>query len=287
MLMAMVFAGALLGSGLVLILRGAVTSTTPLASVVAELHRAREVDAMTTSRGDHLVERLVGRRSDRRRAELAVCERSDAKFVQDRALWALIFASGPLGALLLAATGTWTAVSPAIVAGAAVAAAAVGWWYAVVDLHSDAVRRRREFRHALAGYLELVTILMAGGAGVETALYDAAAIGRGTAFRHIRTALSASQARREPPWATLGHLGDRLGIHELQELEAAMILAGGGAQVRESLTTRAESIRMKDLAQMETEAQARSETMVLPVAMMFAGFLLLIGYPALAALSAT
>ena len=33
------------------------------------------------------------------------------------------------------------------------------------------------------------------------------------------------------------------------------------------------------------EAQSRSETMVLPVALMFAGFLILIGYPALSALS--
>ena len=36
-------------------------------------------------------------------------------------------------------------------------------------------------------------------------------------------------------------------------------------------------MRVKDLGQLEAEAQARSETMVLPVAMMFAGFLLLIG----------
>ena len=49
---------------------------------------------------------------------------------------------------------------------------------------------------------------MAGGAGVETAMFDAAAIGRGPAFRHLRTALSAAQARREPPWQSLGELGD-------------------------------------------------------------------------------
>ena len=42
---------------------------------------------------------------------------------------------------------------------------------------------------------------------------------------------------------------------------------------------------MRDLAALETEAQARSETMVLPVVLMFTGFLILIGYPALAALS--
>ena len=64
-----------------------------------------------------------------------------------------------------------------------------------------------------------------------------------------------------------------------------MTLAGGGALVRDSLTAKAHSIRAKDLAQRESDAESKSETMVLPVAMMFAGFLLLIGYPALAALS--
>ncbi len=55
--------------------------------------------------------------------------------------------------------------------------------------------------------------------------------------------------------------------------------------VRDSLTAKAVGIRSKDLAALESEAQAKSETMVLPVVLMFAGFLVLIGYPALAALS--
>ena len=50
-------------------------------------------------------------------------------------------------------------------------------------------------------------------------------------------------------------------------------------------TAKATAIRLKDVAQLESEAQARSETMVLPVVLMFAGFLVLIGYPALAALN--
>ena len=45
---------------------------------------------------------------------------------------------------------------------------------------------------------------MAGGAGVETAMFDAADVGRGPAFRHLRAALTAAQARREPPWRPLG-----------------------------------------------------------------------------------
>ena len=126
---------------------------------------------------------------------------------------------------------------------------------------------------------------MAGGAGAETAMFDAVAAGSGATFRHLRSALTAAQARREPPWRTLGQAGERLGIGELIELEASMTLAGGGAMVRDSLTAKAVGIRSKDLAALESEAQAKSETMVLPVVLMFAGFLVLIGYPALAALS--
>src|SRR5690606_10536104 len=152
-----------------------------------------------------------------------------------------------------------------------------GWLYARADLRSDADKARREFRHALAAYLELVTILMAGGAGVETAMFDAAAAGEGPTFRQLRTAMSAAQARREPPWAVLGGLGDRLGVTELEELHASMSLAGDGAQVRDTLAAKADGMRLRDLAALETEAQAKSETMVLPVVLMFAGFLVLIG----------
>src|SRR5690606_29297680 len=164
-------------------------------------------------------------------------------------------------------------VPPAVLVLAVPAGAAAGWLYGRVDLRSDAERARREFRHALAAYLELVTILMAGGAGVETAMFDAAAIGDGPAFRHLRTALSAAQAQRAPPWARLGDLGDRLGVGELAELHASMSLAGDGAQVRDTLSAKANGIRLRDLAALESEAQAKSETMVLPVVLMFAGFL--------------
>jgi Flp pilus assembly protein TadB len=161
-----------------------------------------------------------------------------------------------------------------------------GWVWAGADLHADAERRRRQFRHTLGCYLELVTILIAGGRGVESALWDAVDIGQRDAFRQLRTALTAAQARRQPPWRAFGDLGRRLHLPGLEELEAAMTLAGeSGARVRDSLIAKAQALRVRDLGELESEAQRRSETMVFPVTAMFAGFLILIGYPALAALS--
>jgi tight adherence protein C len=271
-------------AGILLIVRGLVGVTTPLSAVVAELHRPRHPMTARPRRAQ-LVEQLVGKRTPGLERDLAVCERSPAKYVQDRFVWALLFAAPGLAITLLSVAGAVSWASPAVGLSAIVAGAVGGWLWARADLASDAVRDRRQFRHALAAYLELVTILLSGGAGVETALFDAVAAGKGAAFRHLRSSLSAAQARREAPWRTLGELGRRLGVGELEELEASMTLAGGGAQVRESLTAKANGIRLKDLSRLESEAQSRSETMVLPVALMFAGFLVLIGYPALAALS--
>ena len=281
----MTVAGALLGGGLLLIVRGVLGSTVALTSLVAELHRPRHSSIGVGSRTGELVERLAGRSSPARDADLAVCERSVAKFVQDRLIWSAFGAAPGLALIVFGVVGAASVVTPAALLLLTAGGTVGGWLYARIDLRSDAERARREFRHGLASYLELVTILMAGGAGAETAMFDAAAAGNGATFRHIRAALTAAQARREPPWRALGQAGERLGIAELVELEASMTLAGGGAMVRDSLTAKAVGIRSKDLATLESEAQAKSETMVLPVVLMFAGFLVLIGYPALAALS--
>lgn len=278
-----VVASGLAAAGLVLILRGLVGTTVPLAALVADLHRPRLAAAPVPGRV-RVIEHLSGRPTPSRAAELAVCERELSRYVRDRCIWAGLGAA-PGALLTMLAASAMVTVAPIAALGLTAAGLVAGWAYARIDLRSDADKARRAFRHALASYLELVTILMAGGAGVETAMFDAVAAGTSSEFRHLRSALTAAQARREPPWTALGQLGTRLGVPELEELEASMTLAGGGALVRDSLTAKAVGIRMKDLAQLESEAQARSETMVLPVALMFAGFLLLIGYPALAALS--
>jgi Flp pilus assembly protein TadB len=282
MLLAAVVASGLAASGVLLVVRGLVGATPPLTALVADLHRPRTA-APTAARVPW--DRLAGPATTSRDADLAVCGKDPAGWVRERATWALLGAAPGVALVLLSAAGAITSVPASVAAAVAILGAVAGWLWARVDLASDAAKARREFRHALASYLQLVTILMAGGAGVETAMFDAAAVGRGRAFRHLQGALTAAQARREPPWWQLGALGARLGVRELDELQAAMTLAGGGAQVRDSLTAKAKAIATRDLAEAETEAHARSETMVLPVALMFAGFLLLLGYPALAALS--
>lgn len=278
-------AGGLVGGGALLLLRGAIGPAASLAAFIDELHRPRPTRAAHQPRAEAWITATVGRSASRHSQDLAVCERSVARYAIDRLAWAALFTSPAILVFALSYAGIWTAIPPALAAASIPIAAVAGWCYAIVDLRSDAAKRRDDFRHALTTYLELVAILMSGGAGVQSALHDAAAVGSGGAFRHLQTALVSSTARREPPWETLGELGRRIGVRELVELRGAMHLAGDGAHVKDSLRAKARAMQVRARAEQESAAESRSETMVLPVAMMFAGFLLLIGYPALAGLS--
>src|SRR3546814_16952080 len=73
-----------------------------------------------------------------------------------------------------------------------------------LTLRSQAEVRRRDFRHALGSFLDLVVIGLAGGAGVESALADAASIGRGWAFAAPRTSLGVTPLHGEEPCAAPG-----------------------------------------------------------------------------------
>jgi Flp pilus assembly protein TadB len=160
--------------------------------------------------------------------------------------------------------------------------AAGGFVVPDLSVRMEAARRRAGFRHALAAYLNLVRVLLAGGAGVDGALTDAAAVGEGWAFGQLTRALTVARITRTTPWARLGQLGDELDVPELSELAASISLAGTeGAKVRASLAAKASALRVRELTDAEGHAQAATERMSLPVVVLFAAFLVFIGYPAL------
>lgn len=159
--------------------------------------------------------------------------------------------------------------------------AVLGFLAPDLAVRAKATRLRREFRGALSAFLDLVGITLAGGAGVEAALHDAAAVGAGPAFDAIRRALRAAQLTRTTPWATLRRLGEELGITELAELAASISLAGTeGARVRASLAAKADALRIHQVTDAEADAHAATERMALPVTLLFLGFLGFIAYPA-------
>ncbi|MDX8143276.1 type II secretion system F family protein [Lentzea sp. BCCO 10_0061] len=158
-----------------------------------------------------------------------------------------------------------------------------GFLFPDLSVRQEAERRRSTFRHALSAYLNLIRVLLAGGAGVDGALSDAVGIGKGWAFQQLRRALVTAKLTRTTPWSVLGQLGTELDVHQLSELAASVSLAGTeGARVRLSLTAKAAALRTRELTDAEGEGQAATERMSLPVVILFGAFLIFIGFPALA-----
>jgi Flp pilus assembly protein TadB len=225
--------------------------------------------------------RALGLPGERLARDLAVIGRPVATHLAEKATLAIAGLLAPvLLQLLLTLAGMSLGIEFPIIAGLVLAAA--GFVLPDLQARSDATKLRTGFRHALSAYLDLVWITLAGGAGVDSALHDSAAIGRGWAFEQIRRALDTARLTRTTPWATLRQLGEELDITELSELAASVSLAGTeGAKVRTSLAAKAGALRTHQITDAEGAAQAATERMSLPVMALFLGFLAFIAYPAL------
>jgi tight adherence protein C len=154
-----------------------------------------------------------------------------------------------------------------------------------LELRQQADRRRKDFRHAVGAFLDLVAMSLAGGRGVPEALMGASEIGGGWAMWLIKDALTNARITGQTPWQALGKLGAELKVDELKDLSAALsLVAEDGAKVRESLTARAASLRRKEIAELEGQAGERSQSMLVAQMLMCAGFMLFLIFPAVIAL---
>ena len=187
------------------------------------------------------------------------------------------------------------AVPPLLAALASVAGVGLGWSAPAVisvlcgvglffapDLVTrvNAAERRTDFKRALTSYLDLVALERGAGAGPTEALEAAAAIGDGWAFRRISAALDAARRAGAAPWTALARLARETGISELADVADIAEVAGQeGAKILDTLAARAASMRAEALAADRATAGSRSTTMVIPIALLGAGFLLLLIFP--------
>ncbi len=280
--------GAGIGAGAWLVARSVAPGPAPLAALQASLSRAGTPATQqrpSLGAGDRIgsaAARLLsglGERADRAQL-LRLAGRTPERHALDKLVGAL---GGLLGTSLLGIGLTLTGVAPPpfVLAVAAVLVAVGGFVLPEYLLRDEADRRRRAFKHALSSYLDLVNVILAGGGGIETSLHSAADAGDGWAFASIRRALDRARLTNRSPWDTFAELGDELGIEELAELAASVELAGSqGARIRASLAAKADSLRGHQVAETEAAAEAATERMTIPVAVLLFGFLVFIAYPA-------
>ena len=160
--------------------------------------------------------------------------------------------------------------------------AAVFFFLPDLELRQQVDKRRRDFRHAIGAFLDLVAMNLSGGRGVPEALMAASEIGEGWAFWRIRDALANARIAGQTPWQALGVLGEEVQVSELKDLSAALsLVAEDGAKVRESLTARAASLRRRELADLEGQAGERSQSMLVAQMLLAGAFLVFLMYPAI------
>lgn len=147
-----------------------------------------------------------------------------------------------------------------------------------------AARLRRTFVSTLSSYLDLVSMRVASGSGVAEALRDASQIGDGYGWRRLRDALSSARLAGDSPATGLGQLGVDIAVPELTDLASQLSLVEAtGAQTEATLRAKAEALRERQRLEMHGDANARSQTLVLGQILLGVAYMILVGYPALAA----
>jgi Flp pilus assembly protein TadB len=276
------------GLGAAMVVSSFLVSPTPLADGLASLQHQPARDELavasswrTRTFGESWQSSSIGRRLlANTEADLSLCGVTSGEHLAERVVFALIGSLwAPVTASLIALGGV--SVPFIIPVWVSLAMLPLGFMLPSLTLRSKAASRRRSFRHAFSSFLDIVSVSLAGGKGVEGALNDGATIGDGWAFAHIRRALHRSRLLGETPWRGLSRLGDELNVPELKELAASAELAGAeGARVRASIGAKARSLRLRGLTDIEAEAQSASERMSLPIVGLMLGFVVFLGYPA-------
>lgn len=166
---------------------------------------------------------------------------------------------------------------PAIVG---ILAAVLLWFAPDLALRDKAKRARAEFAHAMAAYLDLVALRRAGNVSAEQAMEQAAQVGQGWAFQRIQGALAQSRVDKVAHWESLARLTAELDLPVLDDLAAIMRhSADDGASVYATLRSRARNLRTELLAAQAADANANSEKMTAPGALMAVLVMLLIAFP--------
>lgn len=299
MLLEYVLLGAAIGLGVYALIRALVPSRRSATVTVAQIDALRELGPYSVDHagGKTSVKETVGRRTAdfyarqgwqlrSLRADLAILDRSWESFLTTKVglaaygfvlvpvVYGILWVAGahlnfliPLWLTLLFAAGFF--VLPDL------------------EVRQKARERREDFRRVVSAYLDLVAMNLAGGRGLPEALMAAAEISDGWAVRRIRNALADARLSGETQWAALESLGVRIGVSELVDLGHTLALtADDGAKIRTSLASRAETMRRRELSQIEGKAGQQSQSMLVAQILLCTGFLVFLIYPAITQIAA-
>ena len=192
----------------------------------------------------------------------------------------------PVFSLILAVAGIRLGI--AIPAAAGLGLAVLFYLLVDVSLRQRATEAREVFTRHVAVYLDLIALELAASRGPTEALERAANVGGGWVSARIREALANSRLRLEPPWDGLKQVAADIGVPDLGDVGDIMTLAGDeGAQVYDTLRSRAESLRASILATEEERANTATTVLYIPTSLLVFVLFIIAAYPFLVRLITT
>lgn len=248
--------GAGIGLGVFLVIRELVPATPALGPALRRLHQppgTGQVFAPTSRRLDWLTGFSRWLRPPHR--QLALIGQTSEQYALSVLLSALIGLATPtvLGVALVVLGVSFPLVVPVL---GSLGLAMVGALLAHRAVLTKADAARDEFRQAVCTYLDLVALQLSAAHGPVQSLERAAAVCDGWVFDRLQESLRIAQMQMHAPWDELRDLADKIGIPELGDVGAIMRSSGSeGAQVHETLRSRADSLR----DQIRTDNLARAE----------------------------
>ncbi|MEO5899897.1 MAG: hypothetical protein ABIR68_07150 [Ilumatobacteraceae bacterium] len=273
-------------AGVWMVVTGLAQRRPALAKVSAYL--ARRVDASRGAAPSSAWER-TGRHLYRKRsfpsavlADLRLVERPPEAHA---AMLVAAAAGGLFGPAFIVAVGQALRVVPlgaAIPVGAGILCAGLGPVLVHVTMCGRAGDIRRDLRHQLSAYLDVVTMLLAGNVGNEGSLRQAASSGDGRLFVELRHRILVAETSNRSLVSALAQLGDDLQLLELQQIAASAALgASVGAPVARSLAAKCATLRSALASEQEAEARVRTGKITVPLVGMSVLIMAAVIYPAL------
>lgn len=286
--------GAGIGTGLYLIIRALAPAQPALPAALDRLTATPTIEQDLAAPPHGLEERL-GAWAERATAQLpmivtperdlALIGWSTRKFYGQKAMAALAGLLFPVIMSIIAYLAQFTFPIPLTI-GAMLLLAAVFFFLPDIEVRQRAATQRTHYKRIIAAYVDFVALSRIGGASATQAMSDAARVGDNELFLRIQQMIERSRLRGTSAWNDLRELGDELGVKELHEIADIVRLSGEeGASIWENLRSHAHSMRNAQLRTEQGAANARSESMALPLAILAFAFIGLLITPSLLTLA--
>jgi Flp pilus assembly protein TadB len=283
--------GAGVGLGVFLLFQVLYPAPAPIARTLAEIDAAAgRIDGRPATGVPTTTDLLHRVAADLRRrglrpwvpaADLAILDRS----IDDVLAWKTLGALAGLGCLpIVAMTSAAVSGTASFGASTSVALLFAGAGFCLPDLMLTrrAAHRRRDLRFAVSAFLDVVSLNLAAGRGVNEALGAAGTISTGWAFTLLVHAQVEARLTGATPWEAFHALGQRVDVAELRDLAGSLHLAADeGATLRTTLAARAGSLRRGQLSDAEGRAGEDAQSMVLAMLLLAGAFVLFVMYPPL------